>query len=153
MPDNPTAVGEALALLREKRDALLADVEHVQAAIAALEKLSGTPGATGSTPRDADRPSVRTMAVDLMNEDDRDWSVAEILTEYKDRGTPVHGKDPKNALRAALADAKKRGLIASTAPGRYRSARWFVPPEVPRDTQMDQLLRRNADQEEVRVTS
>ena len=75
------------------------------------------------------RPSVRTMALALMEEEDRDWSTGEILTEYRRRGTPVHGTDPNNALRAALADAKKRRLVYSTGViGRYKSAKWQLTP-------------------------
>ncbi|MGH9278452.1 MAG: hypothetical protein ACRD12_10175 [Acidimicrobiales bacterium] len=75
------------------------------------------------------RRSVRTMVLTLLDEEDRDWSVGEILAAYERRGTPVHGADPNNALRAALADAKKRGMVISTAVGRYKSARWAQASE------------------------
>ena len=64
------------------------------------------------------------MAVTLMEEADRDWSAPEVLGEYMRRGTPVHGVDPSNVLRAAFADAKKRGMIFSTAVGRYKASKW-----------------------------
>ncbi len=72
------------------------------------------------------------MIVTLLEEEDRDWSVGEILAEYTRRGTPVHGQDPSNAARAALADAKKRGKVTSTTVGRYRaSKRPTFDPESP----------------------
>lgn len=116
-------VAEALALLRRKRDALMGEVRHVEEGIAALEKLLGAT-ASPATSHDPNRPSIRTMALSLMEEADRSWSVGEILAEYERRGTPVHGKDPNNALRAAIADAFKAGMIHRTAPGRYVAAKW-----------------------------
>lgn len=60
----------------------------------------------------------------LLEEGDRDWSVGEVLAEYQDRGTPVHGQDPSNALRAAMADAKKKRMVVSTDVGRYKASKW-----------------------------
>lgn len=64
------------------------------------------------------------MLVNLLDEEDRDWSVNEVLDEYRRRGTPVHGADPSNALRAAIADANKAEQIVRTSMGRYKSAKW-----------------------------
>ena len=118
-------ITEALELLRQRRQALMAEVERLETAITALE------GSATATPPESSRPdpnrlSVRAMAVALMEEGDRDWAAGEILEEYRRRGTPVHGRDPSNALRAALADAKKRGHIVSTGLGRYRAAKWIT---------------------------
>lgn len=118
-------VEAAVSALRRKREELAYEAEQLDRAIEALELVVGRkrPGADyqGASIR---RSSVRTMAIALMDEADQDWSTSEILAEYQRRGTPVHGKDPSNALRAALADAKKRGMIVNTRPGRYKSARW-----------------------------
>ncbi len=71
---------------------------------------------------------------------DHDWSVAEILREYEDRGTPLQAKDPSNALRAAIAEANKAGTIFRTAPGRYKASKWReatsmqAPPSGARET-------------------
>ena len=72
----------------------------------------------------AQPPSVKTLMLELMAEGDRDWSTNEILTEYDSRGTPVHGKDPGNAIRAALAEALKAEQIIRTQVGRYKSQEW-----------------------------
>lgn len=118
-------VAEALALLRRKHDALMADVRHVEDGIEALERLSGS---SHTVLQAKPERSIRTMALDLMNEKDRDWSVAEILDEYERRGTPVHGKDPNNALRAAIADAHKAKVIFRTSIGRYKAVQFRHPP-------------------------
>lgn len=120
-------IEEALTFLRQRAAELDDERSRVADAITNLEQY--LPGGSSRPSRapsshDPNRPSVRTMVVSLLEEADRDWSASEILTEYRRRGTPVHGVDPSNALRAALADAKKRGMIVSTGVGRYRSARF-----------------------------
>lgn len=122
-------VVEALTALREKVAALDAESQRLRQAIAALEALGGhSSEVPRSSSHDRNRPSVRTMAIELMEEKDRDWSAGEILAEYDQRGTPVHGQDPNNALRAALADALKRGLVVRTEVGRYKSVKWTEQP-------------------------
>jgi hypothetical protein len=127
------ALTQALSLLRQSRSDATAELARIEDAIRALENLSKK-----ASTRTAPQPllpgllpgrSVRTMMLNLLDEGDRDWSVAEILAEYQHRGTPVHGKDPDNALRAAIADAYKAGTIARTSIGRYSSARWPKPGE------------------------
>lgn len=126
-------VVDALATLRSKRDELTAQISRYDEAIRTLSELvdgavtptGPTPGAsfvaTSISPESNTGKSVRVMMLDLMHEDrDRDWSVNEILDEYQRRGTPVHGKDPNNALRAAIADAHKAGTIVRTTTGRYK---------------------------------
>lgn len=121
------AIQEAIALIRAKRDEALAEVERQTHALAALEALAA-PGMTASEPTPSGPrtrgPSVRTKALALMDEGPRDWSTGEIIAEYQRRGDPVHGKDPPNALRAALADLFKAKLIYRTAPGRYQSVKF-----------------------------
>lgn len=120
------AVEEALELLKHRQLALTDEMRRVTDAIKALENRSPI---VNRLTQDPNRPSVRTMVVQLLDERNRDWSAAEILAEYKNRGTPVHGRDPSNALRAALADAKKRGMIVSTGVGRYKSVRFQKPAD------------------------
>lgn len=122
--DNP--VGEALALLQQEREDLVGRLSQVDEAIAALKKLMGR--GRPSTPADPNRPSVRTKVLRLLDEAARDWSAGEIIEEYRRRDDPIHGRDPSNALRAALADAKKKGMIVSTGVGRYKSAKWSDGP-------------------------
>lgn len=117
-------VDEALALLRQKRMMLLDDLARLEEGIAALDKLAGRARGTAAPSQAPARPSVRTKVVTLLDEEARDWSAGEIIKEYERRGDPIHGQDPSNALRAALADAKKKGMIVSTGVGRYKSAKW-----------------------------
>ncbi|PLS76788.1 MAG: hypothetical protein CYG61_00200 [Actinobacteria bacterium] len=119
-------VGQALELLIEQRAALLTDLAQVEEAIAALQRLTGKARAAATV--DANRPSVRTKLVRLLEEAPRDWSAGEIIEEYTGRGDPIHGRDPANALRAALADAKKRGMVIQTAVGRYMATKWDPSP-------------------------
>jgi len=125
-------VEEAIRLLQTRREEALAEVERIDNALTQL----GRPTPRRATPSMMipidlersgftlpDRPSVRSMLVSLLTEGDgRDWNVAEVLAEYQKRGTPVHGKDPENALRAAVNEAYKAGQIIRTAHGRYRIA-------------------------------
>lgn len=117
---NPVA--EALALLSQQRANLADELKRVDEAINALKHLVGKRTAPSSP--EQNRPSVRTKLVTLLEEEPRDWSAGEILSEYERRGDPVHGQDPANALRAAFADAKKKGMIVSTSVGRYKAAKW-----------------------------
>lgn len=119
-PADPIAA--ALSQLISDRDDHLAQASRLSEAITALEAVRG-PGEDGPATAGS-RPSVRMMMMQLVNEENRDWSTAEILTEYQHRGTPIHGKDPNNALRAAIADAYKAGQIARTTTGRYKATKW-----------------------------
>ena len=132
MPD--TIIAEVLVVLRQKAAEHDAEASRIREAIASLERLSppeDTRSPRAASAYDPRRPSVRSMVVALLDEADRDWSASEIITEYTRRENPVHGRDPANALRAALADAKKRGLIVPTGVGRYKAVKWAVPPERP----------------------
>jgi hypothetical protein len=116
---NPVA--EALDLLSQQRASLAGELRKVDEAIAALEKLVGKKPVTKAN---RSGPSVRTKLVSLLEEEPRDWSAGEIIHEYERRGDPIQGADPSNALRAAFADAKKRGMIVSTGVGRYQASKW-----------------------------
>jgi len=111
---------------------------RLERAIAAMEEPGVTEARVVEPP--SGRESVRSMLLRLLNEEDRDWSTAEILAEYSRRGTPIHGKDPNNALRAALAEAKKAAQIVSTGVGRYRAIKWAVEQGA-RDASADPLGR------------
>jgi hypothetical protein len=127
--ENPVAA--ALALLGQKRATLADELRQVDEAIASLEKLVGKKPRAKTTDRSG--PSVRTKLVTLLEEEPRDWSAGEILQEYKRRGDPIQGADPSNALRAAFADAKKKGMIYSTSVGRYMASTWIGTGEFPDD--------------------
>ncbi len=113
-------IEEVTEVLRQRLRVVRAEAKRLEAALSALAP-DPIPGDKSS---EGHRPSVRALVVSLLAEEDRDWSVGEILAEYERRGAPVHGQDPSNAARAALADAKKRGMVTSTTVGRYRSATW-----------------------------
>lgn len=134
MPDDP--VEEAIQLLQKRREEALAEVERIDNALTQLGRPTPRTSPARMIPIEleasgfvlSERPSVRGMLVKLLGEeDDRDWNVAEVLAEYERRGTPVHGKDPENALRAAVNEAYKAGQIIRTGYGRYRIA----PPKTP----------------------
>lgn len=114
------AITGALSLLEQERARLVDEVTRVDAAIHALRDLAQTSTAS----YDPHRPSVRTKLMSLLDEERRDWSAGEILDAYQRRGDPIHGADPSNALRAAIADAHKKGMIVRTDVGRYRSVKW-----------------------------
>lgn len=124
-------IAHAISLIRGKREEAVAEVQRLDEALAALEALAPT-GRTTPLPQRASRttqpgaktkpPSVRAKALQLLEEGPADWSVGDILVAYEQRGEPVHGKNPKNALRAAIADAHTQGLVDRISPGRYRSA-------------------------------
>jgi hypothetical protein len=137
-------VAQAISLLKDKRYAILSaardQANAIEIAISTLEQALPSQARSATPDRDetqivpppvADLPpgaSVRMMMQALLDEEDRDWSSFEILQEYQRRGRPIHGKDPDNALRAALADAHKAGRIERTAPGRYKSMLWRLGP-------------------------
>lgn len=125
----------ALTFLRDKRDEHVAEVKRLTQAISAIEAvLAGdeppspnSVNGNGGSSATSERPSVRVMALRLMEEADRDWSVPEILDEYERRGTPIVANDPDNALRAAVAEAHKKGQMIRTAVGRYKAKKWEKP--------------------------
>lgn len=151
----PDPIEQALMALRQREAELDAETDRVRRAIASLESLvpsDETQPQRAPSAHDPNRPSVRTMLVNLLDEEDRDWSAAEILAAYRRRGNPVHGKDPSNALRAALADAKKRGMIVATGVGRYKAGKWAALARAegaesfpPSDPRMDRMFGRDSE--------
>ncbi len=139
MTDDPIA--EVLESLRLKLAGVEREADRITDAIAALEALSAEGirvaqvvarrPPTRSVP--SARLSVKQMMLNLLYEQDRDWSVNEILAEYESRGTPITAKDPNNALRAAVAEANKTGDIVRTAQGRYKAAEPPSDDSVPLD--------------------
>jgi len=113
------------------------EVQRIDEAIAALEQLLPLRFTFVPIPDELVtlRTSVKTMMLRLLMETDRDWSVNEILEEYRNRGNPVQAKDPSNALRAAVAEANKAGTIFRTTVGRYKASKWRQEPvEDPADS-------------------
>lgn len=108
--------------LYQRRLELESELSRIDSALAALVP----PTPVMSAPPVTQRLSVRQMLVALLDEADRDWSVSEVLEEYKRRGTPVHGTVPDKSLRSALVEAKKAGQVENTRWGRYRSTK-FTP--------------------------
>jgi hypothetical protein len=127
-------VMEALDALKLRQADLRAELKRIDSAITALAELVTVEVDSASAPNGQSaqhpRPSVRSMLVSLLDEEDRDWSVKEILAEYIDRGTPVHGTRPDNSLRAAIVDAEKAAQIKRVSTGRYRSTK-FDPMKGP----------------------
>ncbi len=78
----------------------------------------------------AKRRSIRRMLLELLEESDRDWTVAEVLAEYEARNDPVHGQRPPHAMRVAVGDSHKAGDIFRTSVGRYKSVKWRTAPIV-----------------------
>lgn len=125
---------EAIALLQRRRDAARAEVAKYEKALAALlaledEEGGESPEAAGHsalvpTPIPVPRPSVLTMAKTLLDQEDRVWTVAAIISEYEKRGTPVQAADPANALRTALSTLVKRGDAYRESAGYFRSTQF-----------------------------
>jgi hypothetical protein len=124
-------IADAIERLRQGRQEAIQEVRRIEMAIANLEQLRQQPAASVPNPEElvGTRPSVKSMMLQLLVESDRDWSVAEVLAEYDRRGFPIQAKDPKNALRAAVAEANRDGAIFRTALGRYKSAKWYPAAE------------------------
>ena len=136
MPDDH-ALAQAVEILQTKREDILRtaseQVNRIDIAIGQLQQVMSSTAPTAAPAPVLETTlgskSVRTMMQELLDEDDRDWSAFEVLEAYKQRGTPVHGKDPENAVRAAINDANKAGRIERTAPGRYKSTIWRLGPD------------------------
>ncbi len=134
-------IADALATLRQGRQLALEEVRRIDMAIANLEQLSQQPARSHRPTPDeivGTRPSVKNMLLQLLVEADRDWSVGEVLVEYDRRGFPIKAKDPKNALRAAVAEANRDGDIFRTATGRYKAARWHASQKPPGEDAPDE---------------
>lgn len=134
-PDSfTTTLRAAIAPLRKRLEETTEEAQRIQTAIAALEQLIPAPGAPASGADDGligGRPSVRAMMLRLLGEEDRDWSVNEILDEYQRRGVTFYVKDPKNALRAAVSESNRDGQITRTSAGRYKATRWATEARSP----------------------
>lgn len=114
--------------LEARRNEVLQEAKRLDAAIKAIANLTETTAAPSSS-QAKHRVSVRTMLLRLLDEEDRDWSVNEIIDEYKKRKSPIPGKGPSNALRAAIAEAYKVEQIFRTTTGRYKATKWHQLPE------------------------
>ncbi|SRR5579875_568974 len=144
---DPDPVAAALAGLLSRRRELAEQGKRLDLAIKALQALVGDerhpPSASAASFEEIPigaRPSVKQMMLRLLWEEDQDWSVSEILEEYRKRGTPIQAKDPSNALRAALAEENKAGSIYRVAPGRYKAAKFRLPLERLPTESLDELL-------------
>lgn len=133
MPNETGDLGDAIALLRRKRDAAESLVSKYNRALAALAELEGDldghrvpDTGAGRAPIVQAKPSVSSKAIDILNEEDRVWTVAGIIQEYDRRGAPVEAADPANALRTALATLVKRGQAVRESPGFFRSTKFSV---------------------------
>jgi hypothetical protein len=125
------AVAQADQILAAREAVLLQELARIRDARRGLERVRPASEPPRPTTKEVQqRLSVRTLLLNLLEEADRDWSANEVLAEYERRGTPIHGADPSNALRAAISDANKAKQIVRTAVGRYKSARFekVIPP-------------------------
>lgn len=150
---------DAIALLQRKRAAHLAQVERIDAAVAALAAVIQEPEEReAGQPQDitaADDPparhgfaravlatvgdlataqrqqvqSTRQKVVSLAEEADRHWSVGQMIAEYRRRGAPFSGANPDSAVRAAIVTAVDKGQLYRTAYGRYRATKFREAPE------------------------
>jgi hypothetical protein len=94
--------------------------------------LGGVPGAPPSitngtrpfTAKGIGGRSVKEMALSLMESQGRVWTYDDIMEEYQRRGTPIHGTQPKQALRTAVWELVKSGKVVSIEPGKFKAARF-----------------------------
>lgn len=116
--------------LEARRTEIQEEAKRLDAAITALVNLTAkTSHAPSSVGAGRARVGVKTMMLRLLGEEDRDWSVNEIIVEYTKRKTPVQGKSPSNSLRAAIAESYKAGQVFRTTTGRYKASKWRQLPE------------------------
>ena len=138
------AVDEAVSLLVKRRNEALAEVLQIEKALSDLGHPVSAEPPVGQRRRLMDPPpiplsSVRGKVLALLIEEDRDWSVGEIITAYERRGEPFTVKNVDNAIRAALVETQKKGQVVRTAIGRYKSAT-FEPGEAGRQWNQKEVL-------------
>lgn len=132
---------DAIALLRRKRADHLAQVEKIDAALVALaevidepeQRQTGKASTNGLAARvvekiEAQGQTTRQKIVSLAEEEDRNWSVGQMISEYNRRGAPFTGANPDSAVRAAIVTATQKDELYRTAHGRYRATK-FRPSE------------------------
>ena len=69
--------------------------------------------------------SIYSMAVELIQGSDQDWSATEVLTALRQLEKPIASKNPMNAVRTALARAVTEGVIQRSGEGRYAALGWM----------------------------
>ncbi|MDQ3641794.1 MAG: hypothetical protein M3450_10150 [Actinomycetota bacterium] len=135
---------DAISLLRRKRADHLAQVEKIDAALAALaavieepeQRQNGESRPSGLAARvvekigqaQAQAQTTRQKIVSLAEEADRNWSAGQMISEYQRRGEPFAGANPDSAVRAAIVTAMQKDELYRTAYGRYRATK-FRPSE------------------------
>ena len=73
--------------------------------------------------------SIYSMAVELIQGSDQDWSATEVLTALRQLEKPIASKNPMNAVRTALARAVTEGVIQRSGEGRYAALGWMSTPK------------------------
>lgn len=78
---------------------------------------------TGSTHRRRSGPSVRTRVIDLLENEQRSWTVTEALGALESQGQPVLSVDPRWLVSVTLSGLVRGRLAVRVGPGTYRAAK------------------------------
>jgi hypothetical protein len=121
---------KALEMVKRRRAVLQRQLDELDEIITTLPKLVTILRDTRPSDNEVSEPylSVYSKVVNLLEEEDRTYSINEIFEEWARRDDPIQGKNPKNALRTALSEAVKKGRIQRIAEGEYMANIW--PPRV-----------------------
>lgn len=125
----PDDLEDVIAQLRDRRAAVVARLQRIDAALEALGRpvAPAQERAVVSVARAEKRgPSVYERVLRLLEEGDRAWSVADIIDTCARRGEPLVGSSVSNNVRSALAKLHQTGRIVRVEQGRYKSARFMT---------------------------
>lgn len=125
------AVGTAVAMLRQAYDDKLRELRRIESALQALGQppvgpLSSLgPAARASHERPRITRRVRPEVVAIAEEYYGPWSAPEIERELAKRGYAFDVKDLKNAIRSAISEAHRAGVLVRQGYGQYVARRWL----------------------------
>jgi hypothetical protein len=122
---------KAIQSLERRRGDHLMQVQLIEHTIMNLQAIMGNettsePAAVerSSVSLARERPSVYRAAVDILNEEDREWTIEDLRTEIERREMSIEVTDLQNSLFSALSRASRKGELVRTGTGRYRAAKY-----------------------------
>lgn len=123
-------VDRAVALLRESREEVLAELDRLDNALKALgadtrskPERHAAPGKGRKAP--GVRPaSVKARALAFLRADRGPWNAAAVIAAADRSGEPIAAKEPTAAIRTAFLELVQAGLARRTSIGFYESTEW-----------------------------
>jgi hypothetical protein len=111
----PDAVDEARSLLKQRRTELTIEVERIDKALDALTPMNG---ASVQLPAPATYQSLRSLILDTMNAEDRDWSPSEMAAFLEESGRVRVTEATIRSIRTTFWALRNEGLADSEGEGR-----------------------------------